>query len=155
MTTPNALREEYQLYRHAAWEQAERDCNGYLLSKEGRRAGIDPERLWEIPEEKAVRYASPELLDWWGIGDCRAGGPEHGRLTWEDYREQALREMPLAEVEALARPVTYHWARVEIHIPGQPPETVTCRCVYGHERPDLALQHARKIAAQRGVPVAA
>ena len=106
------------------------------------------------PEDQAIRYASEELLDWWGIGDCRAG-QAHGRLTWDDYREQALREMPVAMVEAEPRPVTYFWARVEIHRPDGTTQTVGCQCPYGHEREDLAVAHARKIAAQHGIPIAA
>jgi hypothetical protein len=153
------LRAEYDLYRHAAWVQAERDCNGYLLSEEGRAAGIEPERLWEIPWEKAVRFASEELLDWWGVnGAGRAGGPRNGRWTWTEYREQAERGAPAALVGAEPYPKTFYAPRIVVRHPDGTEHAETLQCPHmekwGHTVGDAACQCARQIAAQRGLKVA-
>ena len=41
------------------------DCRGELLNHTGKSAGIDPYSLFIGPEAHALRYASPELRDWW------------------------------------------------------------------------------------------
>lgn len=65
---------------------------------------------------------------------------------------------PYALVEAVAKPVTYYWAKVTICVPveggGETTETIECVCPYGHERPELAVKHAKKLAAERGVRLA-
>jgi|SRR5579872_1621357 len=66
---------------------------------------------------------------------------------------------PYALVSAIAKPITYYWAEVQICTPtpdgdGETVEAITCDCKYGHEREELALKHARKIAAERGAHVA-
>ena len=153
-----ALRAEYDLYRHAAWEQAVADTNGYLLSDEGKAAGISEERLWEIDEDRAIRYASEELLDWWGIGDCRAG-QAHGRLTWEEYRDQAEREMPWAHVSAEPYPKTFYQPRVVLRDPDGTETVVALTCEHmakwGHDSHAAALRCARNLANQQGVNLAA
>jgi hypothetical protein len=80
-----ALREAYDLYVHAAWLAAETDCNGYLLSKDGNAAGVDPVALWSMHESRAMRLASEELRDWWRV---------NGRTTFKQWQKQAREQRP-------------------------------------------------------------
>lgn len=59
------MRDEFELYREAMFARAHEDCRGELLNRTGQRAGIDPYSLFIGPEARALRYASPELRDWW------------------------------------------------------------------------------------------
>ena len=146
MNVLDGLRAEFELFKHAAWLQAEAATNGYWLSRKGRNVGIDPARLWDMPWERVEELASDELLDFWR---------QNGRWTWAEYRDQALRELPLARVEAVAREVPYWWPRVEVHQPDGTVETVTClHQVYGHETEKTALACGRRLAALRGVKLA-
>jgi hypothetical protein len=145
--TIKAIRAEYDLYHHAAWLQAEAATNGYYLSPRGVAAKIDPDRLWDMPWDDVTEYASEELLDHWR---------QAGRWTWREYLAQALREMPLAMPKAVPRPVPYWWPDVRIRHPDGRTEQVTCpHQSYGHETEVAALACGRRLAAQRGVPVAA
>lgn len=76
------------LARAAFREQAERDyfaaeaaTNGYLLTAEGQRKGIDARDLWRNNEAFARRWASDELKEWWD---------QHGRLTFDEFAEGLL-----------------------------------------------------------------
>lgn len=67
---------------HWAWAQflaAETACRGYLLNRAGHAAGIDPWALWSGPTGRAMRYASEELLEFWGRSP---------RITVSEYRKQ-------------------------------------------------------------------
>jgi hypothetical protein len=71
-------------YRKALEDQyfaAEAATNGYLLTAEGQRKGIDPRALWRQNETYARRWASEELKAWWD---------EHGRLTFDQFATQLL-----------------------------------------------------------------
>jgi len=57
-------------------QAAELACNGYLLSKAGRAAGINPYDLWAGPLARAARYASEELREFW---------ERHPRITRTQY----------------------------------------------------------------------
>lgn len=57
--------------------EAEDACRGYLLTKEGAAAGIDPVSLFSGPEARARKYASEELLRWW---------ESNPRSTYAEYR---------------------------------------------------------------------
>lgn len=66
---------------------------------------------------------------------------------------------PYATISVDPRPITYYWAQLTVITPnpdgdGDSTETITCQCVYGHEREDLAIKHAKKLAAERGLRVA-
>lgn len=56
---------------------AETATNGYMLSPEGKRKGIDPWSLFAGPESAARKYASPELREWWD---------QNGRPTFADWQ---------------------------------------------------------------------
>ncbi|WP_158852822.1 phage minor capsid protein [Saccharothrix deserti] len=60
---------------------AEDATNGYLLTAEGQRKGIDPRNLWRQNETYARRWASDELKEWWDI---------NGRLTFDQFADQLL-----------------------------------------------------------------
>ncbi|MEV0619590.1 phage minor capsid protein [Nonomuraea sp. NPDC050404] len=73
-----------RLYRdwvHTQWLQAEAATNGFLLNKEGERAGIDPLSLFSGPTSRARRYASEELRRWWNSNQ---------RMTLTEFRAQVL-----------------------------------------------------------------
>ena len=57
--------------------QAETDTNGYMLSPDGKQAGVDPWSLFTGPEPRARKYASSELREWWDM---------NGRPTVDDYQ---------------------------------------------------------------------
>lgn len=86
---------------YAQYLAAEAATNGYLLSREGTAAGIDPwPALWRGAEGTAMRYASEELREFWLA---------HPRVTVTGYLSQATdrRPDPAApepEPEALAGP---------------------------------------------------
>lgn len=77
-----ALRRMYKEHVHNQWLQAEEDTNGVLLSRAGVQAGISPLVLWGANLDRARKYSSPELAQWWA---------EHGgRSTYDDFRAQWL-----------------------------------------------------------------
>jgi hypothetical protein len=69
-------RRDFDVYREALLEQAERDCRGILLNGRGRAKGVDPLDLFMGNEATAQAYASTELKEWW---------LEHGRPTFEQF----------------------------------------------------------------------
>lgn len=78
-TAESKAREQYDLYVENAWRQAVDDTNGAIFSAEGKRLGIDDMTLFT--GRLTRRYASEELLEWW---------TKHPRLTWTQFRAQAL-----------------------------------------------------------------
>jgi hypothetical protein len=67
---------EWLDYAQAQWIAAEYACNGVLLSRAGRAAGINARDLWNGPAARAARYASEELRDFWD---------RHPRITRTQY----------------------------------------------------------------------
>lgn len=61
--------------------RAEDATRGHLLNQRGRAAGIDYESLFEGPDARARKYASPELLAFWNA---------NGRPTVEDTKAELL-----------------------------------------------------------------
>ncbi|WP_349866838.1 hypothetical protein [Leifsonia sp. WHRI 6310E] len=59
------LRDEFELVREAAFEQAHEDCHGVLLNQRGRAAGVDPYSLFMGTTTRAMAYASDELREHW------------------------------------------------------------------------------------------
>lgn len=77
-----------ELARAAYAERLERDyftaeaaTNGFLLTSEGQRAGLDPRNLWRQNETYARRWASEELKQWWD---------ENGRVTFDQFVAEQL-----------------------------------------------------------------
>jgi hypothetical protein len=61
--------------------RAEDATRGHLLNQLGRRAGINYRSLFEGPDARARKYASPELLAYWNA---------NGRPTLEDTKSELL-----------------------------------------------------------------
>ncbi|WP_337192206.1 phage minor capsid protein [Streptomyces sp. HUCO-GS316] len=77
--TRREARALYDEYVYRQYLQAEDECNGYLLNKKARAAGINPATLFSGPARIAYARASDELKEWWA---------EHGRLTQAEFIEQ-------------------------------------------------------------------
>jgi hypothetical protein len=86
-----AEREAYDLYVYNAWIAAEEACNGYLLSKAGLEAGVEPDDLWPMQEARAMRLASEELREWWAA---------NGRMTFAEWKRQSREQRPEMAVAA-------------------------------------------------------
>lgn len=74
-------RKSYRDHIYKQWQDAEDECNGYMLNAEGKRAGIDGLSLFSGPQSRARKYASEEL---------RGFFERHGRLTFDEYSAQLL-----------------------------------------------------------------
>ncbi|WP_039936890.1 phage minor capsid protein [Streptomyces himastatinicus] len=79
--TRREARALYDEYVYRQYLQAEEDCNGYLLNRKARDAGINPVSLFSGPARIAYARASDELKEWW---------KEHGRLTQAEFIEQVV-----------------------------------------------------------------
>ncbi|MFF4523443.1 phage minor capsid protein [Streptomyces bluensis] len=79
--TRREARALYDEYVYRQYLQAEQDCNGYLLNRKARAAGINPVSLFSGPARIAYARASDELKEWW---------KEHGRLTQAEFIEQVV-----------------------------------------------------------------
>lgn len=91
LTPDQRCREEFTLYAHQRYLEAEDDCRGAMLTLEGRRKGIDPVQFFLGNGQLARRYASDELKSWFH---------RHGRLTYAAFRYQFLgRESDRASAE--------------------------------------------------------
>jgi hypothetical protein len=73
---------EWHEFANAQYLAAEDECRGYLLSREGIRAGIDPWSLWSGSASRAMKYASEELRGFWDT---------HPRMTVSQYAWHAAR----------------------------------------------------------------
>jgi hypothetical protein len=60
-----SMRDEFELYRESAYQQAHVACKGVLLTKDAASAGVEAYSLFIGPEARALRYASEELRTWW------------------------------------------------------------------------------------------
>lgn len=81
LTATQQAREDYEAYVVERYVQAETDCRGHLLNRAGRAADVDPYSLFSGRYARVRRYGSEELREWFG---------RHGRLTWTEFRWQAL-----------------------------------------------------------------
>ncbi|WP_067565826.1 phage minor capsid protein [Nocardia acidivorans] len=74
-------RHAYKDHAYGQWLRAEEATNGYMLSKAGQAAGIDPRSLWFGNAKAAEKYASEELRAFWD---------QHGRPTLDEFRADLL-----------------------------------------------------------------
>lgn len=91
------------IYEHAAWmwremhadwqgvheaefDAAEDHCNGYMVSRKARSAGVTNRELWQRPRAYQLKHGSEELVAWL---------EEHPRTTLEAFELQWLRGRPL------------------------------------------------------------
>jgi len=79
MATYRAMREEFELYRHAVYARAHEELRGELLNARGRAEAVDPYSLFMGPASRAEHFASEELCEWWML---------NGRPTVEEYESQ-------------------------------------------------------------------
>lgn len=63
----------------AQYQEAIRECNGYLLNRRGIAAGVDEWSLWSGPESRVAAYGSEELRNYLDT---------HPRVTVTSYRDQ-------------------------------------------------------------------
>jgi hypothetical protein len=61
---------------YSRYIEAENSMQGHMLSKEGEAKNISPVKLFTGSEATAMKYASPELIDYWGI---------HGRPSFDEW----------------------------------------------------------------------
>lgn len=80
-TASEQSRDLYEEWVYTQYLQAEGDTRGVLLNRAGVAAGVDPASLFSGPAARARKYASEELLRWWG---------DHQRLTLTEFRAQHL-----------------------------------------------------------------
>lgn len=59
------MRDDFELVRHAQYERAVAELRGELLNQRGRENHIDPYSLFMGSEQRAMAYASKELIEWW------------------------------------------------------------------------------------------
>lgn len=69
-------RAAYRDHVRAAYLAAEKACRGQVLTPEARSKGIDPASLFTGPAQRASRWASDELKEWWDA---------HGRVTFDEF----------------------------------------------------------------------
>lgn len=151
----------YAAWHGAAYSDyltAEAECRGELVSRRGVAAGVrDGFALWAGPRWVADLYATEELRDWWDL---------HPRLTITEYRRQLAAQARAAREEwqaALDAAVSIEVSMMAVYrgvlrvrTPGaEAVEVVECPHVaYSHETEEAALACARKMARDRGLPVA-
>lgn len=59
------MQTEYQAYVDASYDKALEACNGVLVNKAARALHIDGYSLFQGTQQRAYRYASPELIEYW------------------------------------------------------------------------------------------
>ncbi|QIS18537.1 phage minor capsid protein [Nocardia terpenica] len=74
-------RHAYKDHAYQHWLRAEEATNGYMLSKAGQAAGVDPRSLWFGNAKTAEKYASEELRAYWD---------QHGRPTLNEFKADLL-----------------------------------------------------------------
>ncbi|GIJ50023.1 hypothetical protein Val02_69090 [Virgisporangium aliadipatigenens] len=80
-TRDQAVRRMYDEWLHLQLVAAEEATNGYLLTRAGEAAGIDPISVFSGPAARARKWASEELKRWW---------TDNPRLTFTEFRAQIL-----------------------------------------------------------------
>jgi hypothetical protein len=82
----------YAAWHDAAYAQflaAEAETKGYMLSRAGVAAGIDPFDLWSGPASKVAKYASEELRNYL-LGNERLTISEYHRQDRANRRDERL-----------------------------------------------------------------
>ncbi|WP_141575887.1 hypothetical protein [Actinomadura sp. WMMA1423] len=79
------LRDAYQDWVHSQYLLAEEYTRGNLLNRVGKAAGVDPYSLFSGQWSRARKYASEELVAFWG---------EHGRITFAEFKRRSREQAP-------------------------------------------------------------
>ncbi|MFD1048399.1 hypothetical protein ACFQ1S_24135, partial [Kibdelosporangium lantanae] len=72
-------REEYDTHLYTSYLQAEDDCRGVMLSREGQAKGIDAQSLFTGRSDRVRKYASEELKTWFS---------RNARITYAEWKFQ-------------------------------------------------------------------
>jgi hypothetical protein len=83
------IRDHYAEFVYRQSLDAEEATNGYLLNKAGKAANIDPDSLFSGDPDRAYRYASEELLRFWGT-------PGNERKTYSEYKAELVGDIGVA-----------------------------------------------------------
>lgn len=73
------MRRDYERHIEQAYNQAVEGTGGVLVNKLGRSLHIDGLTLFTGSKERAYRYASEELIEWWS---------HHSRITLATFEQQ-------------------------------------------------------------------
>lgn len=74
-----AMRADFELVLESTYAKAERDTNGVMLNRDGRREPITAWSLLTGPWSRVAKYGSPELIEWFGV---------NGRPSLEDFERE-------------------------------------------------------------------
>jgi len=103
----DAERAEWEIAAHAQYIDADRACNGNLLSRRGIAAGITERDLWSGPAARAWTYASEELREYWEanprvptVTAWRAAHADDRRAERAEAQRERLEDATAAEPEA-------------------------------------------------------
>ena len=81
-TRSQEIREDYELHVHQLMLDAEQATRGNMFSDVGKRAGASAYDLFSGDIWQSIRYASPELREWWQQNHMR-------RISFPEFRSQA------------------------------------------------------------------
>jgi hypothetical protein len=82
--------DEWREMAHAQYLAAEKYTSGFMVSKRGRAAGIDPWTLWSGTQARADAYASEELKEFWADWPC---------ITITEYQRQERQQRRIYDDE--------------------------------------------------------
>lgn len=77
------MRADFDRYLRHEYDRAVEQTGGVLVNKEGRALHIDGLELFTGTKERAYRYASEELKEYW---------ERYGRISLKGYEERWLAE---------------------------------------------------------------
>ncbi|WP_433357720.1 Eco57I restriction-modification methylase domain-containing protein (plasmid) [Microtetraspora malaysiensis] len=80
-TGDQMVERHYRDWQASQFLAADAATKGYLLNRAGKAAGIDARSLFQGSWERAKKYASDELLNWW---------EDHGWMNKTEFRAQML-----------------------------------------------------------------
>ncbi|WP_433542063.1 SNF2-related protein (plasmid) [Streptosporangium sandarakinum] len=80
-TREQMARRHYDLWLHQQYLQAEADTRGYMLTPEGVAAGIDEKSLFSGRRDRARKYATEELRNWFDA---------NGWMNFTEFKAQML-----------------------------------------------------------------
>ncbi len=102
-TAEQERRTDYELWLHGQVLAAEDATRGNLVTAAGRRLGISAPELFTGSAERAIRYASEELIAWWLEDPGRRMGYLQWRSQATDSPSRAARRSRDAWLKALSR----------------------------------------------------
>lgn len=95
------MRQDWDAYLESEHAKAEEGSHGSMLNSLGRREGIDPYSLLTGPWSRVIRYAAPELVEWF---------ESHGRPSPSQFEREWFiawlgeEPLPVAELAQCSDP---------------------------------------------------